>query len=100
MRTLSRIAASEAALREFCRKHHISKLALFGSVLREDFGPESDIDVLVEFERGRVPGLAFFDIEAELSEIMGRRVELSTAGFLSPRIRERVAREAEVLVES
>ncbi len=85
-------------LAEFCRRRHISKLALFGSVLRADFRPDSDVDVLVEFEPGQTPGLAFFDIEAELSELLGRRVDLNTPQFLSPRIRARVQAEAEVLV--
>ena len=52
-------------LEMFCRRHHICKLALFGSVLRDDFGPDSDVDVLVEFEPGHVPGLAFFNSVAE-----------------------------------
>ncbi len=85
-------------LAEFCRCHHIKKLALFGSVLRADFRPDSDIDVLVEFEPGQTPGLAFFDIEAELARLFGRRVDLNTPCFLSPRIRARVQAEAEVLV--
>lgn len=80
---------------EFCRKHHIHKLALFGSVLREDFRPDSDIDVLVEFEPSFVPGLAFFAMEQELSEIFGHKVELHTPKFLSPYFRERVVEEAE-----
>jgi predicted nucleotidyltransferase len=86
------------ALAEFCRRRHISKLALFGSVLRPDFRTDSDVDVLVEFEPGHTPGLAFFDIEAELSQLLGRRVDLNTPQFLSPRIRARVQAEAEVLV--
>lgn len=85
-------------LAEFCRRRHISKLALFGSVLRADFRPDSDIDVLVEFEHGQTPGLAFFDIQTELSQLFGRRVDLNTLYFLSPRIRARVQAEAEVLV--
>jgi hypothetical protein len=92
--------AQSSALAEFCRQHHIRKLALFGSILRPDFRPDSDIDVLVEFEPGRTPGLAFFDIEAELSRLLGRRVDLNTPQFLSPRIRKRVEAEAEVLVGS
>ena len=63
---------------EFCQKHYIRKLALFGSVLREGFRFESDIDVLVEFETGHVPGLAFFGMEEGLSEILGHKVELHT----------------------
>lgn len=80
---------------EFCRKHHIHRLSLFGSVLRDDFYPESDVDVLVEFEEGHVPGLAFFEMEEELSQIMGRKVDLNTPGFLSPRFRDRVREEAQ-----
>ena len=80
----------------FCRRNHIHRLALFGSVLREDFRPDSDVDVLVEFEEGHVPGLAFFALENELSEILGRRVELHTPNFLSPYFREQVLREAKV----
>ncbi len=72
------------ALAELCRRYHISKLALFGSVLRLDFRPESDIDVLVEFEPGQTPGLAFFDIEAELSQLLGRRVDLNTPAVPQP----------------
>ena len=72
----------------FCRRHHIRRLALFGSALRDDFGPESDIDVIVEFKPGHVPGWAFVDLEVELAHIMGRRVDLNTPGFLSPYIRD------------
>ncbi len=85
-------------LAEFCRLHHISKLSLFGSVLRPDFRDDSDVDVLVEFEPGETPGLAFFDIETALSDLFERRVDLNTPQFLSPRIRARVQAEAEVLV--
>ena len=85
-------------LTEFCRRHHITKLALFGSVLRVDFRADSDIDVLVEFEHGQTPGLAFFDMQAELSQLFGHHVDLNTPHFLSPRIRARVEAEAEVLV--
>ena len=81
---------------QFCRKHHILRLALFGSVLRDDFGPESDVDVLVEFEPEHVPGLAFFDMEAELSEILGRTVDLNTPEFLSRYFRDEVLATAEV----
>ncbi len=84
------------AIAAFCRRSHIRKLALFGSVLREDFSAASDIDVLVEFEPGHVPGLAFFRMEAELSDIFGRRVDLHTPGSLSPLIRERALAGAEL----
>jgi len=88
------------ALTDFCRRHHIRKLALFGSVLRDDFRPDSDVDVLVEFEPDHIPGLAFFGMQDELSEILGRRVDLNTAGFLSPLFRDQVLAEADVLYES
>ena len=81
---------------DLCRLHHIRKLSLFGSVLREDFGPESDVDVLVEFEPGQASGFAFFEMEEELSEILGRRVDLNTPNFLSRYFRNHVLGQAEV----
>ena len=81
---------------EFCRNNHIRRLALFGSVLRDDFGPDRDVDVLVEFEPGQTPGLRFFGMEIELSEILGRKVDLNTPGFLSDYFRDEVLAEAEV----
>lgn len=84
------------AIAGFCRRHHIKRLAFFGSVLRDDFRADSDVDVLVEFEQGYVPGLAFVSIERELSTLLhGRRVDLVTPKFLNARIRDRVLREAE-----
>jgi predicted nucleotidyltransferase len=77
------IRIPKARLASFCKKHHIRRLALFGSVLRPDFGPKSDIDVLVEFEPNHIPGLAFFGMQDELSKIFGRKVDLNTPGFLS-----------------
>jgi predicted nucleotidyltransferase len=65
----AKIDIPKKELEELCKRHHIKSLALFGSVLRNDFTPESDIDVLVEFEPGYTPGFAFFDIQAELSVI-------------------------------
>ena len=62
----ARIAIDREEIASFCRRNHICRLALFGSVLRDDFGPDSDIDVLVEFEAGHVPGLAFIRLEQEL----------------------------------
>lgn len=81
----------------FCTRHHIRRLALFGSVLRRDFGPGSDVDVLVEFAPGHTPGFAFVAMQQELSELIGRPVDLHTPGFLSPYFREQVRAEAEVL---
>ena len=82
---------------DFCRRNHIRRLAFFGSVLRDDFGPESDVDVLVEFEPGHTPGLAFFAMQRELSEILGRKADLNTDMDLSPYFRQEVLDEAEVL---
>ena len=90
------ISIPQQQLTEFCQRHHITKLALFGSVLRNDFKIDSDIDILVEFEAERIPGLAFFEMEAELTQILRRKVDLNTLGFLSPKIREKVQREAVV----
>lgn len=85
----------QAALAAFCRKHHIRKLSFFGSVTRPDFKPSSDVDVLVEFEPGRTPGLAFFEMQEELSDLLGRRVDLNTPRSLSPYFRDRVLTGAE-----
>jgi uncharacterized protein len=84
------------AVRDFCHRHHIQKLSIFGSALRPDFGPDSDVDILIEFEKGQTPGLGFFDMEIELSRILGRNVDLNTPGFLSHFFRDRVLREAKV----
>jgi predicted nucleotidyltransferase len=83
-------------VRDFCRRHHIRRLALFGSVLRDDFRPDSDVDVIVEFESGHAPGLDFFAMQEELSGIFGRSVDLNTPGFLSSHFRDRVLADAEV----
>jgi len=82
---------------EFCRKHRIRRLALFGSILRDDFTPDSDIDVLVEFEPGARTGFAFFGMQEELSKILGHKVDLNTPGFLSKYFRDEVMREAKEL---
>ena len=93
----ARVPIDRQQIADFCRRHHIRKLALFGSVLRDDFRPESDVDVLVEFEPDHVPGLAFFAMQRELSELLRRRVDLSTPGFLSRYFRDQVIAESEAL---
>jgi len=93
---VARVPVDEADLASFCKRHHIRRLSLFGSALRGGFRPDGDVDVLVEFERDQVPGLAFFAMEAELSRILGRKVDLNTPGFLSPYFRDQVLAEAEV----
>jgi len=90
----------EEMIAEFCRKHRIRRLALFGSILRDDFTPDSDIDVLVEFEPGATPGWEFFGMQDELSEIFGRKVDLNTRGFLSKYFRDEVLQEARELYDA
>ena len=81
-------------LAEICRRYRVRSLALFGSALRDDFGPQSDIDLLVEFLPGATPGLAFFTMQNELTQAFGRKVDLNTAGFLASPIRDTVLTEA------
>jgi predicted nucleotidyltransferase len=90
------IQIDDRLLADFCRRHHIAKLALFGSVLREEFSDDSDVDVLVEFEPGFVPGLAFFGMQDELSAILQRPVDLHTPKSLSRYFRELVESSADV----
>jgi len=77
-RVHSRIVASPDAIADFCRRWRVAKLSLFGSVLRDDFGRDSDIDVLVEFEPGGVPGIRFVSMTSELSLLLGRPVDVLT----------------------
>ena len=79
---------------EFCRRHHVRRLSLFGSVLRDDFRPDSDIVMLVAIEHGRTQGLGFLAMQEELSEILGRKVDLNTPNFLSRHVRDQVMAEA------
>jgi hypothetical protein len=91
----ARIEIPRERIADFCRRRHIRWLALFGSVLRDDFRPDSDVDVLVEFELGTRLGFAFFDVQEELSQILGRRVDLRTPRELSKYFRDEVLAEAE-----
>lgn len=95
--TLHGIEIPQEKIADFCRRHRIRRLALFGSILRDDFTPASDIDVLVEFEPGATPGWDFFGMQDELSDILGRKVDLNTWGFLSKYIHDDVRREAKEL---
>lgn len=90
------IALPKDKIADFCRRHHIRRLAVFGSALRDDFAIDSDVDVLVEFQKGQEPGFAFFDMQDELSELLCRKVELYTPNFLSRYFRDTVLTEAEV----
>lgn len=85
------------SIAEFCRKNHIRKLSLFGSALRYDFKPDSDLDLLVEFDPEFVPGfITLAGMEIELGEILGRKVDLRTAQDLSPYFRQEVIESAVV----
>ena len=90
------IKYSEEKLDEVCRKHHIRRLRLFGSVLRDDFAPSSDVDVLVEFDLGTVIGLGIIDVQNDLGEVFGgRKVDLVNPRYISRFIRDEVLGTAE-----
>ncbi len=93
-----KLVIDRGQIADFCRRHHIVRLAIFGSALRDDFGPDSDVDVLVDFEPGHVPGFfRLFDLEEELSALFdGRKVDLRTPEDLSRYFREKVVAQAEV----
>jgi predicted nucleotidyltransferase len=93
------IGLTPKQIKELCQKHHIRSMAFFGSVVRDDFRPDSDIDVLVEFEPEHIPGFEFFLIEAELSRLTGRKVDLQTENFLSKEIRRTAIAEAVTVYE-
>ncbi|MFI5457142.1 MAG: nucleotidyltransferase family protein [Isosphaerales bacterium] len=79
------------SLADFCRRHHIRSLSLFGSVVRDDFGPNSDVDVLVDYEPGHAPGWEVVDIEEELGHLFGdRKIDLVNRKYLSRRLRDRI----------
>lgn len=88
-------------IRAFCVRHHIRRLSLFGSILRDDFTPQSDIDVLVEFEPDHVPGLIRLEMmQIELTALIGRDTDLLTPRSLHPSIRGRVLEQAQVLYDA
>jgi predicted nucleotidyltransferase len=93
----AKVSIPKDRIDEFCKRNRIRKLSLFGSVLREDFGPESDVDFLVEFEPGtRIGLIRLSGLEMELGNIVGRRVDLNTPGFLSKYYRDQILAEADV----
>ncbi len=84
-------------LADFCKRNHISKLSVFGSCVTGELRPDSDIDLLVEFERDKTPGLfAIVKMEMELTEMLGRKVDLRTAEDLSRYFRDEVVRDAQL----
>jgi predicted nucleotidyltransferase len=91
------VAIPQEEIAAFCKKHHIRKLSVFGSVLRDDFRADSDVDVLVEFDPVHIPGLIrLAGMEFELGEILGRKVDIRTAQDLSRYFRQEVLNSAEV----
>lgn len=92
------VSVNPTVLADFCRRYHIRQLSFFGSVLRDDFGPESDVDVLVEFDPAHIPGfIGLGQMQDELSRLLGqRRVDLVTEKFLNRRMRRRVLESAQV----
>ncbi|MCX6034534.1 MAG: nucleotidyltransferase family protein [Chloroflexi bacterium] len=95
-----KIDIPKAEIEAFCRRNRIRRLALFGSVLRDDFGPESDVDVLVEFEPGaRVGLITLAGMEIELSRLLGRKAEMHTVKGLNPHFRDEVLQVAEAQYE-
>jgi predicted nucleotidyltransferase len=91
----AKVSVDRERLAEFCRQNGVRRLAIFGSALRDDFGPGSDVDVLIEFEPGRTPGLTFFSMQEELSRLFDRTVDLHTPASLSRYFRSQVLSEAE-----
>lgn len=88
-------------LESFCARHHIRKLAVFGSVLRDDFTADSDVDLLIEFEPGeRVGFFRLYQLQEDLGALIGHRVDLCTRNMLSPYFRDRILEEAEELYVS
>ena len=91
----ARIDIPTERIAEFCQRNRVRRLALFGSVIRDDFTPQSDVDVLVEFEPGYAAGFVFFQMRRELTTMLGREVDMHTAASLSPYFRQEVLDEAE-----
>lgn len=94
---LHNIRINREQISEFCRRHGILRFSLYGSVLREDFDHESDVDVLIEFPPGATPSLLDLGgMQVELTDLFGREVDLKTPGFLAPEILRHVQAEREV----
>ena len=95
-----RIEFDREALAALCRKHHIKRLAFFGSVLRDDFGPDSDVDILYEFEEGHTPGWEFVSIMDEFAAFFGRPVDMVSFKYINHRLRKRILAEAQMQYEA
>lgn len=91
------ISIPQEAITALCQQYHIHKLSLFGSVLRDDFRPDSDVDILVEFEPGHTPGFQFIDIQDKLTNLIGRTIDLNTPQDLSRFFRKEVQAQAQTV---
>lgn len=92
---LANLHIDESLIADFCQRYHLRRLSFFGSVLRDDFTPDSDVDVLVEYSPEHVPGfIALAGMEEELSAILGRKADIRSVGDLSRHFRDEVVREA------
>ncbi|HEY6172442.1 MAG TPA: nucleotidyltransferase family protein [Candidatus Kapabacteria bacterium] len=94
MQTKLPIHISDKAIADFCDKNYITKLSFFGSVVRNDFRPDSDVDVLVEFDKDHIPGLAFFRMQKEFEQILGREVDMLTTDSIKPHLRDNILASA------
>lgn len=93
------VEVPRAEIERICERYRVEWLAVFGSAIREDFDPDSDVDILVEFEAGHTPGLGFARLQRELSGILGRQVDLHTCRSLSRYFRDEVIQQSEVVYE-
>ncbi|MEX2213353.1 MAG: nucleotidyltransferase domain-containing protein [Phycisphaeraceae bacterium] len=96
---VARIPIDRQAIAAFCRRHHIRRLSLFGSALRDDFDEDSDVDLLYVFDPEYVPGWEIVDIAEELERMLGRRVDLVPEKFLNRWVREDIMQSTEVLYD-
>ena len=93
------LASHRGAIEGLCRRYHVARLALFGSVSRGQAREDSDLDLLVSFQSGHTPGMAFFEFQEELHDVSGRPVDLNTLEDLSPHFRNQVLQDAQVVYE-
>lgn len=94
------LAIDRSRIADACRRHHIRKLSLFGSALRGDFRPDSDVDLLVEWKAEARPGFDILDVEDDFSALLGgRRIDLVNAKYVYHRLRDRILASAEVLYD-
>ena len=95
--SLKHLPITDEQLADFCQKHHIQRMSVFGSVLRDDFRPDSDVDFLVEFEQGHHPGWFIVDVCEELSKMVGREVDVVNPKFLKHRLKDTVLKSARLI---